>query len=263
MKDVEPEQDLRHEVRRQLDLVATVGARPADEHISVHPPAAASEKVVGLLRAAGLDFGKPWLVLHPGATAASRRYLPEQFAVAVRRLMHEAGAQVVLTGSRDEIELVEHLRALLEAEGASPQARVVDLAGLLDIEEMAALLQLAPLLISNNTGPVHMAAGLGTPVVVLYALTNPQHTPWLTPSKVLFHDVPCKFCYKSTCPLVHNNCLRLVAPDRIVEAALPFLHAARGTEIDRREDGSPTLGEAAAPAATGATVAAEQGLEAR
>ncbi len=58
----------------------------------------------------------------------------------------------------------------------------------------------APLLVSNNTGPVHIAAAVGTPVVDLYALTNPQHTPWGVPNRVLYHDVPCKYCYKSICP---------------------------------------------------------------
>lgn len=230
VKDVEPEQNIRHEVRRQLDLVATIGAKPADERLSVHVSAAASEEVVALLRAAGLDFGRPWLVLHPGATAASRRYPAEQFAAAARRLALDAGVQVVLTGSTGEIELTEHIRELMAGEDLFPEASAINLAGLLDLEQMAALLQLSPLLISNNTGPVHIAAGLGTPVVVLYALTNPQHTPWQTPSKVLFHDVACRFCYKSACPLEHHSCLRLVSPERVVRAALELLPHARGAE---------------------------------
>jgi lipopolysaccharide heptosyltransferase II len=229
VKDVEPGQDIRHEVRRQLDLVATVDAKVADERISVHVPEDAAEKIAGIVTAAGLDLDRPWFVLHPGATAASRRYPPHQYAVVVRRLIEESGAQAVLTGSTGEIELIDEIRSRAHSDGRPSDARVISLAGLLELTELAALLQLAPVLISNNTGPVHVAAGLGTPTVVLYALTNPQHTPWLTPSKVLFHDVPCKFCYKSTCPLEHNNCLRLVAPNRVVNAALGFLRSHRNT----------------------------------
>ncbi len=246
VKDVEPEQNVRHEVRRQLDLVATVGAKPEHERLSVHVPPGAVERVTALLSAAGLDFERPWLVMHPGASATSRRYPPELFAVVVRRLVQEAGVQVVFTGTTAEIDLVDEIRSRAQGESAAvvgftarsgASAGTISLAGLLDLEEMAALLQLAPLLISNNTGPVHIAAGLGTPIVVLYALTNPQHTPWLAPSKVLFQDVPCKFCYKSTCPLAHNNCLRLVAPDRVVKAALGFLlpeREVRGYPIEVR-----------------------------
>ena len=51
-----------------------------------------------------------------------------------------------------------------------------------------------------------MAAAIGTPLVDLYALTNPQHTPWGVPHRVLSHDVPCKYCYKSVCPEQHHDC---------------------------------------------------------
>src|SRR5207302_7487370 len=88
---------------------------------------------------------------------------------------------------------------------------------------LGALIALAPLLISNNTGPVHVAAAVGTPVVDLYALTNPQHTPWAVPSRVLSYDVPCKYCYKSVCPEGHHDCLRRVTPDAVVEAACELL----------------------------------------
>ncbi len=106
------------------------------------------------------------------------------------------------------------------------------LAGELDLGELAALLAMAPLLIANNTGPVHIAAAVGTPVVDLYALTNPQHTPWGVPSRVLNHDVPCKYCYKSVCPEGHHDCLALVPPEAVVEAVWALL-----TEMGRLRDG--------------------------
>jgi lipopolysaccharide heptosyltransferase II len=225
IKDTEPQERVRHEAQRQLDLVATVGARAADRSISVRVPAGAIEEVTALLVAAGVDLNRPWLALHAGATADSRRYPPEMYAEVVGRLVSECGAQVVFTGGPDETDLIEQIRTQAAAPPNGARAGLVSLAGLLDLGEMAALLKLAPLLISNNTGPVHIAAGLGTPVVVLYALTNPQHTPWETPSKVLFNDVPCKFCYKSVCPEGHHQCLRGVSPDRVVAAARTFLSA--------------------------------------
>jgi ADP-heptose:LPS heptosyltransferase len=68
-----------------------------------------------------------------------------------------------------------------------------------------------------------VAAAVGTPVVALYALTNPQHTPWHVRSRVLFQDVPCRFCFKSICPAGHHVCLAGVAPERVVEAVLELL----------------------------------------
>jgi len=106
------------------------------------------------------------------------------------------------------------------------QVNSFSVAGALNIKEFSALVSLAPLLISNNTGPAHIAAATGTPVVDLYALTNPQHTPWMVLSRVLYHDVSCKFCYKSVCPMGHHDCLRLVPPGTVVQAALELLNEA-------------------------------------
>ena len=115
-----------------------------------------------------------------------------------------------------EIPLVERIRSVMGAPSHS-------LAGRLSLGELGGLLSLAPALISNNTGPVHIAAAVGTPVVDLYALTNPQHAPWGVPSRVLSHDVPCKYCYKSICPGGHHNCRRLVTPEQVVQATLARL----------------------------------------
>jgi ADP-heptose:LPS heptosyltransferase len=112
---------------------------------------------------------------------------------------------------------------LIETIREQTAAPTHSLAGELDLGSLAALLERAPLVISNNTGTVHVAAAVGTPVVDLYALTNPQHMPWLVPHRVLFHDVPCKFCYKSICPEGHQDCLRLVTPETVVNAATELL----------------------------------------
>jgi ADP-heptose:LPS heptosyltransferase len=88
------------------------------------------------------------------------------------------------------------------------------------LAELAALITAAPVLIANNSAPMHIAAAVGTPVVSLYALTNPQHTPWRVPSRVLSHDVPCRNCLRSVCPMGHHLCLRGVDPQQVVDAAL-------------------------------------------
>lgn len=217
--DPEPQQLVRHEVRRQLDLVATVGARIDDERLCLRVPREARRRVRERLSELGLDHTVPWVLMHPGSTAPSRRYPPESFAKAAQRLVTEHGIPVVFTGTQGEVALVESIR---EAMGAPSYS----LAGKLDIAELTALIELAPVLVSNNTGPVHLAAAVGTPVVDLYALTNPQHTPWAVSNRVLFHDVPCRYCYKSTCPEGHHDCLRLVPPSLVVEAAIELLRRA-------------------------------------
>ncbi len=215
--DPEPAQFTRHEVRRQLDLVATVGAQIVDERMQLQTPVAAIAQMQTRLAELGVNLDRPWVVIHPGATAPSRRYPPEKFAIAARQLV-DRGISVIFTGTTPERELVTSIQTSMGA----PSLSLVDR---LSLSDLAALLKLAPLLISNNTGPVHIAAAVGTPVVDLYALTNPQHTPWGVPNRVLFQDVPCRICYKSICPEAHHHCLTLVSPESVVAAALELLTA--------------------------------------
>ncbi|HSK09625.1 MAG TPA: lipopolysaccharide heptosyltransferase II [Vicinamibacterales bacterium] len=217
--DPEPARFVRHEVRRQLDLVAAVGARPEDERMSLAVPPAAAARARAKLAATGLDPSARFVVFHPGASAPSRRYPSEGFAQAARDLVALHECAVVFTGGAGEAELVREIQDGMDAPSFS-------LVGDLSLAEFAALLRLAPVLVSNNTGPVHIAAAVGTPVVDIYALTNPQHTPWLTRHRVLYHDVPCRYCYKSVCPQGHHDCLRLIAPAAVVAAAVELLDGA-------------------------------------
>lgn len=216
IKDPEPEQFTRHEVQRQLDLVASIGSETEDKRMKIRIPEVAKSRVQYLLEEIGINQEQPWLVIHPGASAISRRYPPESFANVARNLVKDCHIQVIFTGTEPEKDLVESIRFEMQTPSYSLVSR-------LDLGELAALLDKAPLLISNNTGPVHIAAAVGTPIIDLYALTNPQHTPWEVPNRILFHDVPCRNCYKSICPEGHHNCLRLVEPERVVNATLELL----------------------------------------
>jgi len=212
----EPQELVRHEAQRQLDLVATVGVQADDPRLVIDVRKQVVLRMRERLTSAGLRLHEPWIVLHAGASAASRRYPPEGLAAAARRLHLDRGCQLVFTGSQSERGLVQSIR---DAAGVPSHS----LAGQTDLEEFAALLSLAPLLVSNNTAAVHVAAAVGAPVVDLYALTNPQHGPWQVPHETLFHDVPCRNCYKSVCPQEHHDCLRLVSPDAVIAAAARLL----------------------------------------
>lgn len=212
IKDPEPDAGIRHEVQRQLDLVAQIGCETADQRLSLRVKARDRAQILHQLA----ELPHPWIVIHPGATAASRRYPPERFAAVADQLALEHGYSILLTGTAPERDLVAQIQAMMQAESYSLVDR-------LTLGEFAALIEAAPLLISNNTGPVHIAAAVGTPVVDLYALTNPQHTPWQVPHRVLFHDVPCKYCYKSICPEGHHFCLQQVTPQQVVQAACELL----------------------------------------
>ena len=219
VRETEPQEHIRHEVRRQLDLVASIDARTSDERLSFRVPSADLAWTMHRLQALDVDLERPWVVLHPGAAAPSRRYPPRHWTELARGLAARLHCPLVFTGSTAEIALGEQIRAGI------PDAH--SLAGQLNLGQLAALLSLAPLAICNNTGPAHIAAAVGTPIVDLYALTNPQHTPWQVRSRVLFHDVPCRYCYQSVCPQGHHRCLTEVTPARVIDAALELLQTSQ------------------------------------
>ncbi|CAH2796063.1 MAG: ADP-heptose--lipooligosaccharide heptosyltransferase II [uncultured Caballeronia sp.] len=217
VQETEPQHGTRHEVERQLALVAQVGAKATNIRMRFTVRTDDAAALAHKLFARNVDVNAPFIVVHPGASAESRRYPAERFAQAIEHLGEQLQWPMLVTGSRGENALCR------EACGASPHA--IDLSSALEFGELAALIQRARLLISNNSGPVHLASALGTPVVDLYALTNPQHMPWQTLHRVLSHDVPCRWCYRSVCPEDHHACLRGVGVEQVVAAALELSNA--------------------------------------
>jgi ADP-heptose:LPS heptosyltransferase len=151
--------------------------------------------------------------MHPGASAPSRRYPARHWAAAARGIVRELGLPVVFSGDAGEAALIDGIR---DACGVPTHS----LAGKATLGGLGALIKLASVMVVNNTGPAHMAAAIGTPLVDLYAQTNLQHTPWQVRSRVLYHDVPCRNCYKSVCPQGHHDCLEKVEPGRVVQAVM-------------------------------------------
>ena len=226
LSDWAPEADTdiataRHEVRRQLDLVARVGWRTGDERLRFALGPADIASVGHLLAAHGIHGAGPGvIVVHVGASAPSRRWPAERFGQAADAIAARTGARIVFTGSADEASLIADARAAMRPR---ERGRALALAGALTLGELGALVARAELVLTNNSGPAHLAAALGTPVVDLYALTNPQHTPWQVASRVLSHDVPCRNCLRSRCPQGHQLCLQGVPAQAAVDAALALL----------------------------------------
>lgn len=222
---------MRHEVQRQLDLVRSVGYDTRDESLRMRFEAKDAWRMRRSFVEAGGALDKPYIVVHPGATAPSRRYPPERFGTVADALADATGCQIVFTGASDEMPLID--RAMTRMRHVP-----VVLADQLDLGQLAALIAGAQALLCNNTGPAHVAAALGTPVVVLYALTNPQHTPWRANARVLSHDVPCRHCLKSVCPEGHHHCLRRIEVHQVVDAVRELLD---------RPDGEPLAPRPALP----------------
>lgn len=216
VKESEPVQQLRHEVQRQLDLVARLGCIPSSTRLSVRIDDSDVDRARNALRSVGIAADKPWLLLHPGASAPSRRYPAHGWRQVAHLLEHGIGLPFAFAGAAHELPL---LREIIGAEGE----RWPSLAGMLDFGALAAAISMASVLVACNSAPAHLAAATGTPVVDLYALTNPQHAPWQVRQKLLFSPVPCAHCLQSVCPRERRACLDDVSAGRVIGAVQELL----------------------------------------
>lgn len=201
-----------HQVDRALHLLAGVGVPSASSGLSLTVPAAARESGAAALRASGVDPKAPYALLAPGASCPSRRYPAERFA-AVAHHLAAAGLPVAVVGSERE-------RDLVAAVAAGSTAGVSGLAGAVDVPGLAALVDGAAVAVTNNSGGMHLADALGTPVVALFAGTEleEQFRPRTTTAALLHVPTACTPCHAMRCPY-QLECLD-VRPEEVVAAAL-------------------------------------------
>ncbi len=204
--DPEPFSGVTHGVKRQLKLVEAIGAKTKNPNLSLKVPKIGVYRAIKKLEEAGADLYKPWMIVHPGSSEPKRRFPVELFAKSTKLITNRLGIQVVITGIEQEGKLAD---IILQQ---NPSA--FSLVGQLDLSELIGLLSVSPLLLSNNTGPVHIAAAVNTPVVVLYARTNPEHTPWMVKNEILFFDYPQKLKSK-------NEILKYTFPKECIPAPTP------------------------------------------
>jgi heptosyltransferase II len=157
--------------------------------------------------------GKPIVVLEPGgAYGTAKRWPEERYAALARALVTEGDADVVVIGSAEMVPLAERV-------AAAAGAPVLVAAGRTDLLGLAGLLARARLLVTNDTGPMHLAAAIGTPVVALFGSTDPAvcgprgHGPL----RVLYERVECSPCWLRTCPVPGHPCLDRFAVERVLE----------------------------------------------
>ncbi|WP_292216478.1 glycosyltransferase family 9 protein [Mesorhizobium sp.] len=136
---------------------------------------------------------KGFVAVHAGASFLGRRWQPERFAAVIGDIARETGLDFVLVGGPDEHKPADEIAART----ASP---VVNFVGALSLETLLALLKEARLFLGNESGPMHMAAAAGTPVVGLYGLTNPiRWGPVGVPSISLQPSMPCECVASDFC----------------------------------------------------------------
>ncbi|GJM23019.1 MAG: ADP-heptose--LPS heptosyltransferase [Planctomycetota bacterium] len=202
--------------KRYMAILNAVGIEGDAAPAELHVDPAADTALLKRLAAHGLADAR-LLVVNPGASfGASKLYPPAQMAAACAQLAARTDLRVVMAPGPGEEGIAQQVAAEL------PDALVLQ-DPVTSLAELVALTARAALVISNDTGPRHMAVALGRPVVTLMGPTDRRHTDYqLDDQRVLLEPVDCAPCHLKDCPIDHR-CMTRLAPERVVDAGLELL----------------------------------------
>lgn len=227
-----------HSIQNHLNAAEPLGVRPTGHAMDLHYPADWDEAVRQRLEACHIGSQDCLVGIHPGwggrkhsiETTRLRSWPAQNFAEVIRRLVKARGVRVVLTGSAADRELAESIVRLAGVP-------CLNLAGKLPLLELAALIRRLNLYLTVDSGPAHIAAALGTPLITLWGPGILEQTAPLAgsgPVTILRHQVHCAPCYGT--PLMKtcrdNICMKQIGVDETLEAVgktLSGLENASGT----------------------------------
>lgn len=166
----------------------------------------------------GLSLDKPVVAFCPGAEYGEAKRWPAAHFASLAQLVRQAGAQVWIFGSGKDSEIAQ---AIVDAAGCED---VYQLAGKTSLDQAVDLLSLAKVVVSNDSGLMHVAAALDRPIVALFGSSSPGFTPPLSDkAKVLSLNLACSPCFERVCPLGHMDCLNKLQPQSVFLEVKPFL----------------------------------------
>jgi ADP-heptose:LPS heptosyltransferase len=206
-----------HQAERNLRLLEHSGLAIRDRELKLGVPQEAVLRADALLSAHGIGPCEPFVAIAPGASCAARRYDAGRFARVAAILAEDVSLPVVLLGNERERALTERIR--------SASAGIVDLTGHTSIPELAAVIGRASSLLANDSGPMHIADALDTPMVVLFSGTEleSQWAPRRARTTILRQPTDCSPCYAFECPF-EMQCLD-IAPEAVAEAVVRMVRA--------------------------------------
>jgi heptosyltransferase-2 len=210
---------IRHQSHRYLDIIAYLGGNP--DYV---PPKIwlAFEDLPPLTKFFD-DDGRPFLGINAGAEyGPAKRWMPDRFAELAKRVSEEVSCRWLLLGGPGDTEIAAKIESELRAHGSDPDF-VVNLAGKTTLLELCALIKSCALLITNDTGPMHIASALGTPLVAIFGSTSPELTgPLGTRSLVVRHPVECSPCFLRECP-IDFRCMESITAGNALDAVMKQL----------------------------------------
>ncbi len=174
------------------------------------------EAALLLLEQQHVPKGSKVIGINPGAAYGSAKcWLPERFRAVIEKLLENRNHYIVCFGDREGAPLVRSI-----CEGTNP--RVINLAGKTTLRELMALIQQCSVFLTNDSGPMHIAAALKIPLVSLFGSTNEIATGPYQHGEVIHKHVSCSPCYKRTCP-IDFKCMKQIEVEEVYQALLKQL----------------------------------------
>jgi len=211
-----------HHVEYYLRLLEALGIpRPDPVSLSLRVSTEERDAIRQRLATLGIPSGRRIVGINPGATyGSSKRWYPERFAAVADVLSREWDASVVLMGSAPEKPLADEIEAVM-------QHRPANIAGRTTVRELMALLSECFFLVTNDSGPMHIAAAFGVPIAAVFGPTDWNKTsPWTGRARVVRVDVDCSPCRLRECDRGHE-CMLGITPEMVVDAARGLVAEAR------------------------------------
>ncbi|MFA5833523.1 MAG: glycosyltransferase family 9 protein [Bacteroidota bacterium] len=208
----------RHEVDYNLNLLGMLGIESSTTPQFEFPISdAIQKKVSGIIAADGI---KDFIVLHAGSGGSARDWSIEKFAQLGDAIQQKFGLRVVLTGGKNEMDLVQSLVSKMNSEP-------INYVGKFSLQELGALFSTASVFVSNSTGPLHIASIVGTPVVAFYPpiiQCSPQRWGPYTEKKRVFtaNNEQCHLCKGGQCR--SNVCMDQISVDQVITGIKELLH---------------------------------------
>jgi heptosyltransferase-2 len=222
--------DERHDVDRTLSLLQGVGIsleacrRKLDLPVTTEGRQEASER----MRSLGVDTSAMLIGFHPGSVWATKRWSAEGFARLMRLLKEKYPCEVLLFGGPEDAECVASIQRLSGGAGVSLVDRIA-------LRELPAALGMCDVLVTNDSGPMHIAVARGVPVVAIFCATTPGlgFYPFSSRAIVLEKKLSCRPCSSHggrRCPLGTEDCIRLIQPEQVLQAVERLLDGAERSE---------------------------------
>lgn len=202
-----------HEVYYYLNLVNWLSdEKPDAPQLVLVPGDREWQEASAILKERGVQGGRMWIGIAPGAiNSEAKLWLPERFAALADRFHNEAKAEVMLLGSASEKKVLDKVESLCKTP-------VCNLAGVMNLGQTIALMSRLHAFVGNDSGAMHMAAGLGVPTVAIFGPTNWKTTaPFSTKSRIVRHQVDCQPCMLRDCPIDHP-CMTGVSVEDVVRS---------------------------------------------